>query len=189
MANTTTTIQITAAGPQYESAFDLSSSRAIAYVDLNAAKGNQSGFAWHVHKFANTWKSDVAGHWKECACGEIVQLGGHRHSGPCDDACNVCGYVREEYHAWVAGKCKYCGAKDPNYVPPQVPEEQPATDPTEATTQPTVAPTDPTSPTAPTEPDIPKESGDAQHTLWLILVLVVVAVAAVLTVILLRKKT
>jgi hypothetical protein len=142
----------------------------------------------HIHR-GEQWITDSQQHWKECACGEIVQLGGHRHSGPCDDACDVCGYVREEYHAWVAGSCSYCGAKDPNYVPPQVPEEQPATDPTAATTQPTVAPTDPTSPTAPTEPDIPKESGDAQHTLWLILVLVVVAVAAVLTVILLRKKT
>ena len=56
----------------------------------------------HTHQFGQDWKSDVIGHWHECAtCEEIKDVENHVYDSDCDSVCDVCGYIRAAEHMYV----------------------------------------------------------------------------------------
>jgi len=101
VAGTYTTLRFTAAGAQYDAAFDLLTGRTVAYVDLTKPQAQQTGFAKHVHVTTTTWKRDAVGHWQECACGDKVEFSAHTdESANC--RCDVCDYKMENVHRYGA---------------------------------------------------------------------------------------
>ena len=62
----------------------------------------------HIHKYGEEWKWDSQKHWKDCGCGEKVEIGAHTFRWVVDEAateektglkheeCSVCGYKRNE---------------------------------------------------------------------------------------------
>lgn len=160
----------------------------------------------HVHQ-ADQWSTDPLQHWKECSCGQTLELAEHRYSTYCDNTCNVCGYVSDADHIWSSsGYCLYCGKENPDYVPPTQP---PVTEPTEPSEPETTAPTQPaptepkptetqkpvqTQPSAPVATE-PTQSGDAGETessgvMWIaVIITIVIVIASAIFIVLWLKKT
>ncbi len=86
-------------------------------------------------------------------------------------------------HDYVNGWCKFCQARDPEYVAP--------TDPTAAPTDPTAAPTAPTAaPTAPTDNTAGNNGGSSSTNWWPLILIIILGVLglAIMAVILIKKK-
>lgn len=52
------------------------------------------------HSHGNWVTTDADQHWKECSCGDKIQVGAHDYDNTCDTACNTCGHVRTITHTW-----------------------------------------------------------------------------------------
>lgn len=55
----------------------------------------------HVHKYEKQRSYDEVGHWFECTgCGNEKEYASHRFENDCDQECDICGYERENAHAF-----------------------------------------------------------------------------------------
>ena len=55
----------------------------------------------HTHDYEQTWTSDETGHWYICSgCEEKGSFAPHSFENPCDPACSICGYIRENVHSF-----------------------------------------------------------------------------------------
>ncbi len=52
------------------------------------------------HSYPETWVKDGTQHWKECGCGNKIEVADHSYDNACDTTCNVCGYVRSITHSY-----------------------------------------------------------------------------------------
>ncbi len=111
----------------------------------------------HTHSFGEDWQSDADNHWKECACGEIADLGEHTFGdwvvtkeatatepGSQMRACTVCGYSQTEELAATGA------TEEPAPTEPGATEE----------------------PEASQEGDAPKTNDDTNLALWIALLVV-----------------
>lgn len=52
------------------------------------------------HSYGNWVNTDADQHWKECGCGNKIEVGDHKYDNTCDTTCNTCGHVRTITHTW-----------------------------------------------------------------------------------------
>lgn len=72
------------------------------------------------HDFDTEWSHDTKDHWKECDCGDKIEVAAHSFDNDCDTTC-ICGYTRTITHSWKATyssnktehwyECDVCGEK------------------------------------------------------------------------------
>lgn len=73
------------------------------------------------HSHSLTYSHDNANHWRECGCGNKIEVANHKYDNACDPTCNICDYTRTITHdysiEWSTDdtnhwhKCTVCGAK------------------------------------------------------------------------------
>lgn len=73
------------------------------------------------HSHSTDWSKNDTQHWRECGCGNKIEIDTHKYTNACDTSCNVCGYTRTITHDWNTTyttdgnghwlECKVCGAK------------------------------------------------------------------------------
>jgi len=73
------------------------------------------------HSHSPEWSKNDTQHWRECGCGNKIEIDTHKYTNDCDTSCNVCGYTRTITHDWNTTyttdgnghwiECKECGAK------------------------------------------------------------------------------
>ncbi|MBQ3075192.1 MAG: hypothetical protein IJC26_03905, partial [Clostridia bacterium] len=60
-------------------------------------------------------------HWRECGCGNKIDIANHIFDNDCDTTCNICGAERQvPDHIYDDAKdliCNECGFERPPYVP------------------------------------------------------------------------
>ncbi len=52
------------------------------------------------HSYGNWVNTDADQHWKECGCGNKIEVNSHNYDNTCDTTCNTCGHVRTITHTW-----------------------------------------------------------------------------------------
>ena len=52
------------------------------------------------HSYGNWVNTDADQHWKECGCGNKIEVGDHKYDNTCDTTCNTCGHVRTITHSY-----------------------------------------------------------------------------------------
>ena len=52
------------------------------------------------HTYGNWINTDADQHWKECGCGNKIEVGDHKYDNTCDTTCNTCGHVRTITHSY-----------------------------------------------------------------------------------------
>lgn len=52
------------------------------------------------HSYGNWVNTDDNQHWKECGCGNKIEVGDHKYDNTCDTTCNTCGHVRTITHSY-----------------------------------------------------------------------------------------
>ncbi len=52
------------------------------------------------HNYGNWVNTDADQHWKECGCGNKIEVGDHKYDNTCDTTCNTCGHVRTITHSY-----------------------------------------------------------------------------------------
>ena len=52
------------------------------------------------HNYGNWVNTDDNQHWKECGCGNKIEVGDHKYDNTCDTTCNTCGHVRTITHSY-----------------------------------------------------------------------------------------
>lgn len=52
------------------------------------------------HSYGNWVNTDADQHWKECGCGNKIEVNSHNYDNTCDTTCNTCGYVRTITHSY-----------------------------------------------------------------------------------------
>ena len=52
------------------------------------------------HSYGNWVNTDDDQHWKECGCGNKIEVNDHNYDNTCDTTCNSCGHVRTITHTW-----------------------------------------------------------------------------------------
>ena len=52
------------------------------------------------HSYGNWVNTNANQHWKECGCGNKIEIGDHNYDNTCDTTCNTCGHVRAINHTW-----------------------------------------------------------------------------------------
>lgn len=52
------------------------------------------------HSHGDWVTTDVDQHWKECGCGNKIEVNDHNYDNSCDTTCNTCGHVRTITHTW-----------------------------------------------------------------------------------------
>lgn len=52
------------------------------------------------HSYGDWVNTDADQHWKECGCGNKIEVGDHKYDNTCDTTCNTCGHVRTITHTW-----------------------------------------------------------------------------------------
>lgn len=52
------------------------------------------------HSYGNWVNTDADQHWKECGCGNKIEVNSHNYDNSCDTTCNTCGHVRTITHTW-----------------------------------------------------------------------------------------
>lgn len=52
------------------------------------------------HNYGNWVNTDDNQHWKECGCGNKLEVGDHKYDNTCDTTCNTCGHVRTITHSY-----------------------------------------------------------------------------------------
>ena len=52
------------------------------------------------HSYGNWVNTDADQHWKECGCGNKIEVNDHNYDNTCDTTCNTCGHVRTITHSW-----------------------------------------------------------------------------------------
>ena len=73
------------------------------------------------HSHSTDWSKNDTQHWRECGCGNKIEIDTHKYTNDCDTSCNVCGYTRTITHDWNTTyttdgnghwiECKECGEK------------------------------------------------------------------------------
>ena len=74
------------------------------------------------HSYETIWSYNETQHWKECGCGDKIELENHKYDNECDATCNDgCGYTRSITHQWKSSyatddnkhwyECEICGEK------------------------------------------------------------------------------
>ncbi len=114
----------------------------------------------HTHKAEDAWKSDDTNHWKECSCGEKMDVAAHTYGewttllaatetkeGVRQRTCSICGFNQAELIAkvTVTPTAAPTKAATPTVTPTKA--ATPTVTPTKAAT-PTAAPTKAATPTA-----------------------------------------
>ena len=52
------------------------------------------------HSYSDWVNTDADQHWKECGCGNKIEVADHNYDNTCDTTCNTCGHVRAITHTW-----------------------------------------------------------------------------------------
>lgn len=73
------------------------------------------------HSHSVDWSKSDTQHWRECGCGNKIEIDTHKYTNDCDTTCNVCDYTRNITHDWNTTytiddnghwiECKECGLK------------------------------------------------------------------------------
>lgn len=50
------------------------------------------------HSYGDWVNTDTDQHWKECGCGNKIEVNSHNYDSTCDTTCNTCGHVRAITH-------------------------------------------------------------------------------------------
>ncbi len=62
---------------------------------LEALTGNTPS-----HSYGDWVNTDADQHWKECGCGNKIEVNSHNYDNTCDTTCNTCGHVRTITHSY-----------------------------------------------------------------------------------------
>jgi len=62
--------------------------------------GKETREAAGEHAYGEYVNTDADQHWKECACGDMIEIAAHEYDNACDAICNTCSYVREANHSY-----------------------------------------------------------------------------------------
>ena len=65
------------------------------------------------HSYGNWVNTDADQHWKECGCGNKIEVGDHKYDNTCDTTCNTCGHVRTITHSYSNPTPKWFGSLRP----------------------------------------------------------------------------
>ena len=52
------------------------------------------------HSYGEWVNTDADQHWKECGCGNKIEVNDHNYDNTCDTTCNTCGHIRAITHTW-----------------------------------------------------------------------------------------
>ena len=52
------------------------------------------------HSYGDWINTDDEQHWKQCGCGNMIEVAEHKYDNSCDTTCNICGHVRNITHTW-----------------------------------------------------------------------------------------
>ena len=70
------------------------------YEGKNEIKEKDTVLEIVPHSYPETWVKSNTQHWKECGCGNKIEVADHSYDNACDTTCNVCGYKRSITHSY-----------------------------------------------------------------------------------------